>query len=67
MNPPNVPRFPARAYDALLDLVECQLLIAMTAALDVRDSIPRRCIDEFADESLGRFSMPPPRRFQSCG
>lgn len=62
MNSTNFPCSPASTYDALLDQIERQLLALTTAPLDARDTAPRRCVDEFADEFLVHFSMPPRRR-----
>lgn len=62
MNSTNYPCFPAGAHDALFDHIECQLRALTTAPLDARDTAPRRCVDEFADDFLGYASMPPRRR-----
>jgi hypothetical protein len=62
MNSTNFPCFPAGAHDALFDQIERQLLALTTAPLDARDNAPRHCVDEFADEFLVHFSMPPRRR-----
>jgi len=50
------------ACEALLDQVERQLLALTTAPLDARAGSPRECVDEFANEFLGHWSLPPRRR-----
>jgi hypothetical protein len=64
MNSTNFPCFPAGAHDALLDQIERKLLALTTAPLDARDTVPRRCVDEFADDFLVYVSQPPRRRSQ---
>jgi len=50
------------AHDALFDQVERDLLTLTTAPLDAADAAPRLCVDEFANEFLSHWSMPPRRR-----
>ena len=50
------------ACDALFDEVERDLLALTTVALDAGDGTPRVCIDEFANEFLGNWSIPLRRR-----
>jgi hypothetical protein len=65
MNPTDYPCFPAGAHDALFDQIEGQLRALTTAPLDTRAVLPRRCVDEFANEFLSHFSMPLRRRCQN--
>lgn len=58
-NPPSQPRSP---LDALYDKIEHDLLVLTTASLDGRSAAPRQTVDEFANEFLGHWSMPPRRR-----
>jgi hypothetical protein len=53
------------APDALLEQVERDLLALTTVPLDIRDGEPRQCVDEFANEFLIHWSMPPRRRCHS--
>ena len=48
--------------EALFDQVERDLLALTTVSLDA-DAEPRVCVDEFANEFLGQWSLPPRRRF----
>jgi len=50
------------ACDALFDQVERDLLALTTVPLDAGDGAPRVCVDEFANEFLVHWSMPPRRR-----
>ena len=58
------------AHDALLDLqfdrLERELLALTTAPLDMRERIQHQCVDEFANEFLGHFSLPPRRRCRNA-
>jgi hypothetical protein len=49
------------AYDALFDQVERDLVALTTAPLELGDGAPRICVDEFANEFLSHWSMPPKR------
>jgi hypothetical protein len=53
---------PPSALDALCDKIELDLLALTTASLDARNAAPRQLVDEFADEFLGQWSVPPRRR-----
>jgi len=53
------------AYDALFDQVERDLATVTTAPLDLGNSAPLVCVDEFANEYLSMWSMPPKRRWRS--
>lgn len=53
------------ACDALFDEVERNLLALTTVPLNAGDGAPRVCIDEFANEFLGNWSMPPRRRLRN--
>jgi len=50
------------APDALFDQIERELRALTFAPLDAQDATPRQCVDEFANEFLGRFRQPPPGR-----
>jgi hypothetical protein len=50
------------AHEALFDQVERQLLALTTASLDVSDGVARVCVDEFANEFMAHWRMPPRRR-----
>jgi hypothetical protein len=63
-NPPYQPRSP---LDALCDQIERELLILTTASLDARGAAPRQIVDEFANECLGHWSMPPRRPARRTG
>jgi len=52
------------ACEALFDQVERDLLALTVASLDA-DAAPRVCIDEFANEFLGQWSLPPRRRYRN--
>jgi hypothetical protein len=45
----------------LFDQVERDLVALTTAPLDLGDGAPRICVDEFANEFLSHWSMPPKR------
>lgn len=62
--PPFQPRSP---LDALCDQIERDLLALTTASLDARHAAPRQTVDEFANEFLGQWSMPPRRRVKRPG
>jgi hypothetical protein len=53
------------ACDALFDQVERDLLALTNVALEAADAAPPVCIDEFANEFLGHWSMPPRRRYRN--
>jgi hypothetical protein len=53
------------ACEALFDQVERDLLALTTVSLDLNEGAPRLCVDEFANEFLGHWSMPPRRRWRS--
>jgi hypothetical protein len=63
-NPHFQPRSP---LDALLDKIERDLLALTTASLDARSAAPRQTVDEFANEFLGHWSMPPRRWVKRTG
>jgi len=63
-NPHFQPRSP---LDALCDKIERDLLALTTASLDARSAAPRQMVDEFANEYLGHWSMPPQRRVKRTG
>jgi len=65
MNPTNHTPKERRACDALFDEVERDLLALTTVPLNAGDATPRVCIDEFANEFLGNWSMPPRRRLRN--
>jgi len=50
--------------EALFDQVERDLLALTTVSLDP-DAAPGVCIDEFANEFLGQWSLPPRRRYKN--
>jgi hypothetical protein len=60
MNPIDDHPSQANAPDALCDQVERELRALTIARLDGCDGMPRRCVDEFADEFLAHFQMPSP-------
>lgn len=62
MNPANHPLNHCGAPEAPYDRVERDLHTLLTAALDRPDTAPGECVDEFADEFLGNWVMPPRRR-----
>jgi len=64
MNPTNHSPQERSAHDALFDQVERALLVLTTAPLDAGMAAPV-CIDEFANEFLAHWSMPPRRRRRS--
>ena len=45
----------------MFDQIERDLLALTTAPLDVGDGTARVCVDEFANEFLGHWRMPPRR------
>ena len=47
------------AAEALLDQIEQDLLVLTTASLDGRAGAPPEAVDEFADDFLSSWSMPP--------
>ncbi|WP_036168969.1 hypothetical protein [Massilia sp. 9096] len=49
------------SLDALFDKIEHDLLALTTASLDA-PAPPRQTVDEFANEFLGHWLMPPRRR-----
>jgi hypothetical protein len=64
MNPTNHTPQELSVCEALFDQVERNLLALTTVSLDA-DAAPRVCIDEFANEFLGHWHLPPRRRFTS--
>jgi hypothetical protein len=50
------------SLDALFDKIEHDLLALTTAPLDTQAAAPRQAVDEFANEFLGHWLMPPRRR-----
>ena len=60
MTPTNHSPQERSAHDALFDQAERALLVLTTAPLDVREAPV--CIDEFANEFLAHWSIPPRRR-----
>jgi hypothetical protein len=62
MNSTNNPYDQYSAHDALFEQVERDLLALTTVRLEPRDGTPRECVDEFANEFMGQWSMPPRRR-----
>jgi hypothetical protein len=63
-NPHFQPRSP---LDALCDKIERDLLALTTASIDARNAAPRQTVDEFANEFLGHWSVPPRRRVGRIG
>ena len=61
MNSFNRDSQPRSPLDALCDKIERDLLALTTASLDGRNAAPRQMVDEFANEFLGQWSMPPRR------
>lgn len=55
--PPNP--HPYGQLEALIDRIEQDLLALTTASLDPRNGPPRQPVDEFANEFLGHFVIPP--------
>jgi hypothetical protein len=55
------------ALDALFDQVEHDLLALTTASLDAHAAAPRQTVDEFANEFLGHWLLPPKRRLGRLG
>jgi hypothetical protein len=47
------------ADDALFDHIERRLQALTTVHLHAPSTLPRRCVDEFADGFLGVASLPP--------
>ena len=47
------------ADDALFDAIERRLQALTTVPLHTPSTLPRRCVDEFADGFLGMASLPP--------
>jgi hypothetical protein len=47
------------ADDALFDAIERRLQALTTVPLHAPSTLPRRCVDEFADGFLGMASLPP--------
>jgi hypothetical protein len=47
------------ADDALFDHIERRLQALTTVPLHAPSTLPRRCVDEFADGFLGIASLPP--------
>lgn len=47
------------ADDALFDHIERRLQALTTVRLHAPGTLPRRCVDEFADGFLGIASLPP--------
>jgi len=62
MNSTNRPLNQYGAHDALFEQVERDLLALLTAPLAAPSTAPRECVDEFSNEFLGHWSMPPRRR-----
>lgn len=60
MNSTNTSQHRFGAPDALFDQIERELHALTFAPLDGQDAAPRQCVDEFANEFLGRFHLPPP-------
>jgi hypothetical protein len=58
-NPPSPQR---SSLDALFDKIEHDLLALTTAPLDVQGASPRQAVDEFANEFLGHWLLPPRQR-----
>jgi hypothetical protein len=50
------------SLDALFDKIEHDLLALTTASLDMPAAAPRQAVDEFGNEFLGQWLMPPRRR-----
>lgn len=67
MNSFNSHQQPRSPLDALCDKIELDLLALTTASLDARNSAPRQMVDEFANEFLGHWSIPPRRRWDGRG
>jgi hypothetical protein len=61
MNSTNHALHQRSATEALFDQIEQDLLALTTAPLDDRTGAPRQCVDEFADDFLSGWSMPPRR------
>lgn len=62
------PHYPPRSPpDALCDKIERDLLALTTASLDARAAAPRQTVDEFANECLGHWRMPPRRPGKRTG
>ena len=62
------PSFNQRSpLEALFDKIEHDLLALTTASIDGRNGAPRQTVDEFANEHLGHWRMPPRRRWGKQG
>jgi len=61
------PPFQPRSPLDLCDKIERDLLALTTASLDARNAAPRQMVDEFANEFLGQWSMPPRRQARRTG
>ena len=46
------------AADALFDKIEQDLLALTTAPLDGQSAAPLQCVDEFADDFFGAWTLP---------
>ncbi|WP_075792662.1 hypothetical protein [Massilia putida] len=59
MKTPDTPPLTPAADDALFDQVERRLQALITVPLHAPSTLPRRCVDEFADGFLGIACLPP--------
>ncbi len=62
MNTTNHSLFHCNAHDALFDRIERELCALTIAPLEAQPCAPRQPVDEFADEFLVHFAIPPTRR-----
>ncbi|WP_296948983.1 hypothetical protein [uncultured Massilia sp.] len=62
MNTTNPSLFQGNAHDALFERIERELCALTIAPLDAQPSMPRQSVDEFADDCLVHFALPPARR-----
>ena len=65
MNSTNTPQYPDGTHDALFDRMERELHALTAASLDKQETTQGQCVDEFADELLGRFHTLAPLPYTS--